>query len=78
MSDNKSADHAFWWNVEASWERRASWGGSARLFLGYAWMLNPGDLHCIETGINLGHCAKAHAGSGKSLPYLGAALGMAF
>lgn len=74
---HKSAARAWWWNVELSREWRAGWGASARVFVGYAWMLNPGDLLCVETGVNDGHCQAAHGGDGRSLLYLGGSLGWA-
>ena len=41
-------------------------------------MLDPGALHCVESGTNSGHCLEAHQGDGHRLLYLGGALGAAF
>lgn len=77
----KTTERAHWTNVEASWEGRHESGFSARLFLGYAWMLNPSSLGCVGWGAgssSFGHCTTGHAGDGHRLLYLGAAVGWAF
>lgn len=77
----KTTERAHWTNVEASFEARHESGFSARMFLGYAWMLNPSALGCVGWGAgssSFGHCSSGHAGDGHRLFYLGAAAGWAF
>ncbi len=75
---HKSADRAYWANVEVGGEHRAQSGFSARWFVGLADMLNPGALHCIDTGINPEHCPTVHKDSGHWLVYFGGGVGWAF
>jgi hypothetical protein len=76
---HKTATRAYWMNVEASLEGRTAGGLSGRLFLGYAFMLNPGALGCVEgDASSSGHCLEKHRDDGKQLLYLGGAIGFAF
>ncbi len=75
---HKSADLAVWANMEIGGEYRAESGFSARGFAGYGRMLNPGELHCIDTGVNSDHCPNDHQDSGKGVVYFGGSAGWAF
>jgi hypothetical protein len=75
---HKSAARAHFANAEVGSEYRAASGLTARAFLGYARMLNPGALECIDTGANSDHCPKHHRGDGEGLIYLGSSVGFAF
>lgn len=77
----KTTERAHWFNAEASWELRDSSGLSGRLFAGYGFLLNPGDLACVGWGAgssSFSHCQRDHAADGKRLFYLGASAGWAF
>jgi len=75
---HKSADRAYWANFEIGVERRWESGVTFSAFAGYGRMLNPSALHCVDTGINDGHCQEAHASSGEQLPYVGLGTGYMF
>jgi len=75
---HKSADRAYWANAEIGYEHRSRSGFSARGFLGFAGMLNPGALHCVDTGVNSDHCPTVHKNSGEWLSYMGGSVGWAF
>ena len=75
---HKSADLAYWGNLELGVEYRAESGFTARGFSGFAHMLNPSALECIDTGINSDHCPNDHVHSGENVVYLGGSVGWAF
>jgi hypothetical protein len=72
---HKSADHAVWVNGEVGVEYRAPIGFEARGFAGFAHMLNPGTLECLD--IRARHCEEDHQGDGEWLIYLGGSVGWA-
>ncbi|MEZ4223428.1 MAG: hypothetical protein R3B13_20950 [Polyangiaceae bacterium] len=75
---HKSAERAYWVNMELGGEFRGATGFSARGFAGYGRMLNPGALECVESGVNTGHCDEDHQGDGEGVVYFGGGFGWAF
>lgn len=74
----KTADRAFWLNLEIGGEYRSPSGFSARGFAGYGRMLNPAALKCLDTGVSSGHCEADHQGDGEGVVYFGGGAGWAF
>jgi hypothetical protein len=77
----KSAERAYWANLEIGYAFRTRSGFSARAFMGHASLLNPSALECISWGAgsrSYSHCERDHEGDGQHLIYFGAGGGWAF
>ena len=64
---------AVWFNGGVGYEFRRDSGFSLRAYMGYAVLLNPGDVRCYSSLAPLSPCEKRLV-----IPYFGAAVGRAF
>jgi hypothetical protein len=73
----KRAKPGYFGNVEIVLEHRAGTeqGFQMRELLGYAFILNPGDLQCVQ---EISHCQKDHTNDGKKVLFLGMSFGYYF